>query len=116
MSPNTSSMSTYQLLGFRPKTCFVCNKIMDKTDKWGEISFMVCENKKHFCHKKCLKQKYKYNHDEKLDAGYIYSSGINKYKNHKCRCNSSMKIHNTLKYKVKKFLKYSSPILLILLI
>lgn len=82
-------------------TCFVCNKEVSEFD-----GYMVCDTYSHICHKKCLKNKYKHDYDEKLDAGYVYSSGTNQYKKHKCSCESKMKVHNTFMYKVKKGGKY----------
>lgn len=91
--------------------CFVCRKKMKDKN-----AYMVCENSKHFCHKKCLKEQVAQNWEDKLNSGHSNYSGGYSYKKHTCSCGSKMKIKNTNWYKVKKGLKYTSPLLLTLLI
>ena len=95
-------------------TCFVCDKEMDLIHKKG---FMECQMSKHYCHKKCLKKLYKQEYNEKLDAGYIYSSGTNLYKKHQCPCGKTLTTHNKLSWKLKKVGKFIwIPILVIALV
>lgn len=111
--------SSHHILGIRPKICFLCrNHIEDKKyqNKFGETAYMICENLRHVCHKKCLKTYYKDDYDEMLDAGYIYASGKNIYKEHQCSCGKSMKIKNTLGYQMKKVAKWTLAPIVILLI
>lgn len=93
--------------------CFVCQKNVKICQ-----AYMICKNLNHICHKKCLKQKYKdNNYDEKLDAGYVYSSSTNRYKKHQCHCDCFMTIHNKLSWKLKKVGKYFwIPIIIVLII
>ena len=82
----------------------ICNQCSQQIDRDDE-SYMVCKEN-HFYHKACIKLIYKNHYHEKLDAGYIYSAGTNKYKKHKCKwCGLKLKVYNSIFYKMKKVAK-----------
>ena len=108
---NQTSTSEYTHLGLRIPRCFVCKEKME-----DKKAYMVCENMKHFCHKKCLKTKVAKVWEDKLNSGHSNYSGGCSYKKYKCSCGKKMEIQNTVWYKFKKGLKYASPLLLVLLI
>ena len=104
-------MASYNQIDIETKKCHLSGKEISDSD-----SYLVCEHSKHYYLKKSLKTEYRGKYDEQLDAGYIYSSGnSSNYKKHKCPCGTKLKTHNNFKVKVKKAMKYS-PLLLIVLI
>jgi len=105
------STSGYAQLGLRIPKCFVCNKNME-----DKKAYMICENLKHYCHKKCLKDKVKQDWEDKLNSGHANYSGCSSYKKYTCSCGCKLEVQNTVGYKFKKGLKYASPLLLFLLI
>ena len=92
-------------------SCQVCSKAIANNE-----SYMICEENHHFYHKKCLKNQYKQDYDEKLDAGYVYSSGTNTYKKCRCDCGCKLIVHNNIIHKMKKVGKVMLSIPLIAIV
>ena len=92
------------------RKCYSCNEIIKKC-----TAYISCHNYNHYYHKKCIKEEYIHNYNKILDTRYDYSSISNYYKHHQC-CGKKVIINNTLKYKVKKVLKFSWPLVFIILL
>ena len=84
--------------------CLICQKQIQDNQSYYHCTGDTC-----FWHQKCMKQKYRYEYDDKLASGYNYAAP-HSYKTTKCPC--ALKIHKKTRQskRVRRVAKVAAPI------